>query len=146
MRVAEDLVKFTRLMKQAKKTMEAFGEIVARCSGSLERYMEEGEYPLKAQADGATVSHTSQVWASPQGGDHARLTAVLDDLGLDWLKPGTVNSQTLSSYVREHLDPDKSLDLETRIANGHPDNGKLPPELVSVLKISDPAKIKVTGA
>ena len=59
--------------------------------------------------DGTTVYVHRQTWAKPAGGDHPTLAAALKELGMPELAKETVNSQTLSAYVRELESVDEPL-------------------------------------
>ena len=139
MGVSHQLVEMTRQMNRLDTASVILLDRVKKCKQMLMDAMEVGAFPTNARIDGATVYHSSQVWASPLDGDHDALTHVLSELGLYEYVPHTVNSQSLSAYVREHLDEDETKDLEERLAT-------LDPRLRSALKITDKQQIKVTGA
>ena len=53
--------------------------------------------------DGYTVYLTAQLWASPQGGDYERACDALIEAGLGEFVGRRFNTQTVSSWVREHI-------------------------------------------
>lgn len=87
---------------------------------------------------GTGIHVQSQLWASAK--DHAALTRVLNDLGLTEYTPKTVNSHSLSAYVREFLDSDGELVIQSA---EHPEG--IPQKLVDQLKISTVSQVKPTG-
>lgn len=109
----------------------------------LLEFIEKGEFPSKSRVNGATVYLKSQVWAGPDEGDHESLTNVLSDLGLVEYLPSKVNTQSLSAFVREHLDPDETLELSERLASPNPK--PLDPKLLAALKITDRISVGVNG-
>lgn len=135
-RALVDLRKQLRRLEDAVSTLE---ERVAKCNAIIEHYMEEGEFPFSSSVDGATVYRSVTIRASAKNKDHERLTAVLDELGLVEYLPKTVNANTISGYVREHLDPDESKSLDERLAT-------LDPRLRDALNIYEDVKVKVVGA
>lgn len=97
---------------------------------------------------GGGIHLERMLWAGPADKDHAALTAVLDELGLDEYKPSKVNSQSLSAFIREHLDPARIRDgrvltIEERLLSEDPK--PLDPKLLAALKVSEKRTVKVTG-
>jgi hypothetical protein len=83
-----------------------------------------------------TLAVKSQWWASPKDGDHARLAATLEALGMHEYLPSTVNSQKISGYVRDYIDDVNGLKVGG-------DDG-LDPQLAEVLKVSERVSISCT--
>lgn len=138
MEVAEALVGVERQIDALEAQLAPLNERAKKLKARVLQHMEDGEWPDNARVSGATVYLHTQVWAGPLLG-HDDLTAVLNDLGLFEYTPKTVNSQSLSAFVREHDTGDKTASLEERFAS-------LDPELKSALKISEKITVKVTGA
>jgi hypothetical protein len=144
------------LLQRKKKALEAAltttQEELVIASDLLLTSVEGGSFPESARVEDATVFLFRQVWASPASGpdgkaDHDRLTAVLDVLGLDEYKPSTVNTQSLSAYVREEIkkapafdDGGNVLTLEQRARK------VLPSSLVDALRITEKREMRVNGA
>lgn len=110
---------------------------------SLLEDMIEGRFPESSTIDGASVHTRRRVFFGPAEG-HAQLAAVLKDLGEDELLPSTVNSQRLSSFVREHLDPDEKLSIKDRLLSPNPK--PLDPRLLEAIKINEKLDVVATGA
>jgi hypothetical protein len=136
---AKAMVAFTRLRKRIDSAAGRLDEHIKKCNKRVQDAIENGEYPESVKIDGAAVFRSKQVWASPLDGDHARLTAVLEDLGLREYLPKTVNSQSLSGYIRGELDENEELPLEQRVES-------IDPRLREVLKITEKATVKINGA
>jgi hypothetical protein len=83
---------------------------------------------------GSSIYTRGEIWASPLEGNHARLTEVLRGLGTGWehLLPTNVNSQTLSGIVRGAYNEDT-------------DSFDLPPDLLTVLKITKKTRVVSNG-
>lgn len=144
------------LLQRKKKALETMiGDVDAELKtigAQLQVFVENGDWPESSRVDDATVFLFRQVWASPAPGadgkaDHDKLTAVLDVLGLDEYKPSTVNTQSLSAYVREEIkkapvfdDDGKVLSLEQRARR------VLPASLVDALNITEKREMRVNGA
>jgi hypothetical protein len=106
--------------------------------------VEDGRLPESFRCDGKNVHLHRQVWAGPINGDHKALAAVLAELGLIEYLPSTVNSQKISAFVREHIDPDnKHLELRDRLLSAEP--VAIDPRLLDVLKITEKRDIRVTA-
>lgn len=139
-------------VKRRRKAIKAEDAALASRSAELEdvvaRLMEAGKLSLSFKADGASVFQKYEVWAgapdSPDGGkDHARLTTVLKNLGLVEYLPTTVNTQSLSAYIRDHLTdtPEERLKpLMQRLQEGG-----VPQELLDVIKLSEKHPINANG-
>lgn len=156
MQLAKELVGLERRRKAAKSDLADIEADIKVAKLTLRDYMENEQFPMSSKVDGASVFHRTQIWAGPAevlidgqpAKDHARLTRALISLGLDDLAPKTVNSQTLSSYVREEIDKvprldvdtGELLDLEQRAARA------LPPVLFDALKITEKHEAVVNGA
>ncbi len=147
MDLARRRVALQRKKKALERMLEDVTSDLAACTQALQPFMENGDFPEKSTVDEATVFLFRQIWASPVGGDHDRLTAVLDALGLDEYKPSTVNTQSLSAYVREEIkkapvfdDDGNLLTLEQRARR------VLPQALVDALNITEKRDVRVNGA
>lgn len=98
---------------------------------------EQGKLPHSFKHRQGSIYLHTQVWASAKNKDHEKLTDVLKSLGLIEFLPKTVNSQSLSAYVREFRDELGQVKI------GGSDG--LPQELADVLSISERASVRATG-
>ena len=98
---------------------------------------EQGRLPHSFKHDRGTIYLHTQMWASAKNKDHEAVSRVLESLGLYEFLPKTVNSQSLSAYVREFRDELGQIKI------GGPDG--LPEELANVLNISERASVRATG-
>lgn len=89
---------------------------------------------------GASVFTSDETWASPRDGDHQRLARVLESLGMTELLPKSVNSQSLSGWVREFRNELGEVVIQDE---EHPEG--LPREVADVLKITQRTRVKVNG-
>lgn len=152
MELAAHRVLLQRKKKALEAALAATQEELGIAGGLLLTSVDGGAFPESSRVEDATVFLFRQVWASPADGangkaDHDRLTAVLDVLGLDEYKPSTVNTQSLSAYVREEIkkapvfdDEGKVLTLEQRARR------VLPSSLVDALRITEKREMRVNGA
>lgn len=158
MEAAKELVQQHREKKRLERELATVTTKIAALSKGEVLYAIDGEdFPESSRVDGASVFLWTQVWASPaktavndkgeEAADHDHLTAVLDGLGLHHLKPSTVNTQSLSAYVREQVDnapffddDGNALDLEARARL------VLPASLVDALNLTMKREVHVNGA
>lgn len=138
MQKASRLVGIRRQIKGLDAEVTDLKKDAAALEAELLVHMENGEFPTNARIDGATVSIKRQVWAGPKNGDHKVLAQVLYDLGLTEYVPKTVNTQSLSGYIREQLDDDKLKAIEDRLNN-------LDPRLRDVLNVTERVSIQANG-
>lgn len=113
-------------------------------------HMQAGRWPLSGKVNGANLHHKYEVWASPvkddlNKPDHGALVAVLEALDMTEYLPKTVNSQSLSGYVRDHLhdedsDEVKAMPIDQRLIH----NG-FPRTLLDVLHITEKDVINANG-
>jgi hypothetical protein len=94
--------------------------------------MEDGKLSTSFKCGKSNIHLHTQVWASPKE-SHDNLTDVLRELGMDEYLPRTVNTHSISAFVREHIDPDSQEVVG------------LPPELEAALKITHKMSVRVTG-
>ena len=148
--------RLVHLHREKKRLNEELGTVQAEITlldkGEMLMAIDAENFPSSAKVDGASVFLWTQIWASPAKGeddeaDHARLTAVLDGLGLHHLMPSNVNTQSLSAYVREQIDnaplfndDGEALDLEARARL------VLPASLVDALNLTMKREVHVNGA
>lgn len=144
MQDATELVKLEQEVGALELSVATKKERIAILKKRIETAIEEGEFPSSSHVSGAAVFIKRQMWAGPLNGDHAALTKVLHKLDLDRLGPKTVHSGTLSSYVREYLDPDETLPLDERLLSPNP--APIPRELFDALNITEKIDVAVTGA
>ena len=155
MEAAKRLVELHRVRKSLDSELaDIKAEITALSTGEVLMAVDAEAFPSSARVDGASVFLWTQVWASPakadeddSSADHARLTLVLDELGLTHLKPAKVNTQALSAYVSEQIDnapifseDGEALTLEQRAYL------VLPAALVDALHLTEKREVRVTGA
>lgn len=139
MSAANELVSLTRQAKRLEAALGLLSERISSCKLKVQDYMEDDKFPLSSHVQGASVHYESTVRASARDKDHERLTRTLEHLGLFEFTPKTVNANTISGYIREHIDPDKTKPLEERLEY-------FPKELLDALSIYEDNKVKVTGA
>ena len=140
------------LAADAKKVQAEINRISMGDDSELVLAIFADDFQESSRVDGASVFLWRQIWASPAKdddgeADHARLTAVLDGLGLDHLRPDKVNTQSLSAYVREQIedapifnDDGEALTLEQRA------RAVLDGSLVDALNLTEKREVHVTGA
>lgn len=146
-----DLARRRVLLQRKKKALESalddVNEQIKACGPQLQTFVENGDFPESASVEDATVFLFRQVWASPLGGNHDHLTAVLDALDLHEYKPSKVNSQSLSAYVREELKKAPVFDDEGRVLSlDQRARMVLPQSLVDALNITEKREMRVNGA
>jgi hypothetical protein len=138
------------LIQDALDTLSAIeGDLEDRLAirkAQIELAIENDDLPDGFKAGGRTFYDSAQLWAGPAHGDngkpdHAALSEVLEDLGLVEYLPSTVNSQSFSAYVREHLDPDRTKPLQERLLNDTPK--PLDPRLWAAISATEKRSIKL---
>lgn len=140
---ARELVQVQRDINGAEITLADLKERRDKLKAQVQADIEEDRLPESSTVSGASVHIKRQVWSGPAV-DHAALTAVLKKLRLTELMPSTVHSGQLSSFVREHLDPDETMTLEERLLS--PEPKALDPRLYAALKVTEKIEVGVTGA
>ncbi len=133
MEVARRYVSLTRQKRNLDSELRSLKESLDVVESELLELIENEQIPASFTLDGARVFTREQLWASPKDGDHGALAHVLNQLGLREYLPRTVNSHSISAYVREHID------AETGEIVG------LAPELEAQLKITRQVKAVVNG-
>lgn len=134
MEVAKEHVKETRRKRDLDADLRAVNKNIERLDERLQELILAEELPVSFKCDGASVYTREQLWASAKDGDHDALTVVLRELGLREYLPRTVNSQSLSAYVRE------SYDYETGEFSDEID-----PRLLEALNVTIKTKVVVNG-
>lgn len=134
LQVADKYVTLTRRKRSLEADLRTVKAQLEDLQQSVLDLMEAGELPEKFGHEGASVFTREDVWASPANGDHAALSEVLRQLGMVEYLPKSVNSQSLSAFVREHKNE-----------AGEFDPTLIDPQLLAVLKISKTTKAIVTG-
>lgn len=152
MQLAEKRVLLQRRKKALETALDDVQSQINAIGPQLLTFVDTGNFPESSRVEDATVFLFTQVWAGPAKGpdnkpDHDRLTAVLDGLELHEYKPSTVNTQSLSAYIREEIkkapvfdDDGKVLSLEQRARR------VLPASLVDALNITEKREMRVNGA
>ena len=121
-----DLVELDRARKRLKAELaevETARKVLE--ATILDEWERTGTSSIKV--DGITIYLSSQRWVKPKDGDRQAVVKVLEVLGMTEMI--NFNSQTLSSYVREILDTDQVI----------------PPELETVIEVTEDFKIKTRG-
>lgn len=126
--------------KDLKQRLLEVRESMKKYEARLIDHMENERIPESFRLGKASVFTREETWASAKDGDHANLVTVLESLGMRDLLPKTVNSQSLSGYVREFRDEDG----EVVIASEDNPEG-LHPDLAAALNITRKTKVIVTG-
>lgn len=118
MEVAKEHVAETRRKRALESDLRKANNNIEKLDERLQELIENEELPASFKCDGASVYTRDQLWASAKDGDHAALVEVLKTLGLRDYLPKTVNSQSLSAYVREDYNYETgefSDELDTRL-------------------------------
>lgn len=111
MELAAELVNKTREKRDLDARLDAVKKEIAGLEARILDAMEAGDLPMSFKLGRSTVFYRSDVRASAK--DHAQLTEVLKSLGLTEYLPKTVNSNSISAYVREHInDEGEIVDLD----------------------------------
>lgn len=144
--MAKELVALRSEKKDLERRIDTeLNPKIARREKYIEEAMLDERFSIKSSVSGKTVYLQQQVWASVPKSNVPIVTRIFDDYGLDEYKPSSVNSQSFSAFVRERLDPDESLPIEERLANGHPEHGKVPTELLPYINVTEKNTVKVNG-
>lgn len=143
MRKSERLVQVQRKLNTLGAQIKRLEDEKDSLQASLLEDMIEGRFPESSNIDGASVHTRRRVFFGPAEG-HAELAAVLAEIGEDELLPSTVNSQRLSSFVREHLDPDERLSIKDRLLSPNPK--PIDPRLLAAIRINEKLDVVATGA
>lgn len=127
-------------VKAAKRELQAAEKELKPLQEQMLQLIEDGRLPESFKFGNGSIYTQSQIWASPKDGDHANLTNVLESLGLVEYLPQTVNSQSLSSYVREFRNDYGEIIVQS---DEHPEG--LPKVLADALNITEKVSLKATG-
>lgn len=133
MEVAEAFQQATKREKQAKAELADATAELRKLEQKMIELIVDGKLPESFKLNGKPIYTREEIWASPKGKDHKALAKVLKDLGLVEFLPQTVNSQTISGYVREFKDK------ETGELVG------IPEELLAVLNITRKSRCIASG-
>lgn len=117
MEIADNLVTLTREKRQHETEVNRLKKEIEHAQTALLQAMEDGKIPTSFRhKSGVAVFLRTETRASAV--DHMVVAEILRELGLVELLPKTVNSQTLSAYVREHINEDTGEieDLDPRLA------------------------------
>jgi hypothetical protein len=144
--VAEKFKEASRRVKTAQSELARAQEDLAPWKSRMLDLIENGELPKSFTPNsGGNIHMTSQLWASPKEGNHDRLTQVLQSLGLKEYLPKTVNSQSLSAYVREFRDELGQVKIGTVGPDGQLSTDGLDPRLADILNLTEKFDVKATG-
>lgn len=132
MDVAKRYVQLTRKKKELDREIAGVKKELEALEPEVLDLIEQEKLPSSFKLDGASVFTREDIWASPKDGDHAALALVLADIGLTEYLPRTVNSHSISAYVREHRNDEGEI-------------VGLDPRLEAQLKISRKVKAVVNG-
>jgi hypothetical protein len=153
MQAAERLVLLERQRKAKAEALDTIEAEQKKIKARLMQAMEDGEFQSSSRVAGATVFLRTEIWAGApkvrdergkEVTDHRPLIAALEAAGLRHLLPRTVNTRTLTSYVKECLDEaevDALASLEERIAAS-----TLPDVLKDVVTVTEKHDIRINGA
>lgn len=146
MQVAALFEDLSRAADKLKKALEKLGDQLEKTNELLLDLIIEEKLPSSfKRPSGANIHTQSQLWASAKGRNHAAVASVLRELAVDderyaALLPKTVNSHSLSAYVREHLDENGEVVVQS---DEHPDG--IPQALLDVLNVKTVSTAKITG-
>jgi hypothetical protein len=133
----EDL---SRQAKEVKKTLDKLTKKADKTGSLILDLIIEEKLPGSfKRPSGANIHTQSQLWASAK--DHAHLARVLESLGKFELLPKTVNSHSLSAYVREFVD-DETGEIVVQ-SDEHPEG--IPQELLDALNVNTKTVTKIVG-
>lgn len=104
MQVAEAFQAASRKVKLLTADLKEARSEMARLEGRMLGLVEEGKLPESFRLNGSPIYTREEIWASPADGNHEAVAAVLLSLGLVEYLPRTVNSQSISGYIREFKD------------------------------------------
>lgn len=140
MAVASEFQEANREVKDLQVQLNNAKKRLTTLESRMVDLIADGKLPTSFALGKGNIHLRSEMWASPKGGDHETLTTVLSELGLYEYLPRTVNSQSLSAYIREFRDELGEIVLKS---DEHPDG--LPVELASVLNIVTTPRVRATG-
>lgn len=132
MEVAEAFRVASKRVKDAKKELKDASTDAAKLEQRMLDLIENGKLPASFAHNGASIYTREEIWASPLDGNHERLTGVLESLGLMEYLPRTVNSQSISGYIREFKNDEGEL-------------VGIPEELAAVLNITKKSRCIAAG-
>lgn len=133
MDIANQFQEVSRRTKRLKKELADATAEQKKLEGQMLQLIEDGRLPESFKLNGNPIFTREDLWASPLDGDHSRLVDVLKELGLVEYLPSSVNSQSISAYVRGFRD------VETGEIVG------LPEQLAAALKITKTPRVIATG-
>lgn len=144
---ARRFVEIKRRRKQIKEEDDALKLEEAELSDLLLEHIANGDLPHRGSFDGATVSPRTEIRASAV--DHDQLAAALRIEGRTDLLPRTINSNSLSGYVREQIkewckeqgispEQARTIDLEERLSH-------IDPDLRRLMNVTEEIKMQATG-
>lgn len=140
MEVATEFQAADRLVKNLKAELKDASAKLAKLESRMVDLIADGKLPSSFKLGKGNIHLRHEMWASPKDGDHPRLSEVLADLKLYEYLPRTVNSQSLSAFVREFRDEIGEVQIQSE---DHPDG--LPQELADVLNITNTPRVRATG-
>lgn len=140
MEVAARYYEADALVKLAKRELAAAERVLKPLQEQMLQLIENGKLPASFKHAQGSIYTQTQLWASPKDGDHKRLSDVLESLGLVEYLPQTVNSQSISGFVREFRNELGEVVVQDE---DHPEG--LPKELADVLNISERTTVKASG-
>lgn len=140
MEVANLYYEADAVVKSAKRQLADAEKRLKPLQEQMLQLIEDGKLPTSFKFGRGSIYTQSQLWASPKDGDHERLSNVLESLGLVEFLPKTVNSQSISGFVREFRNELGEIVVQSE---EHPDG--LPVPLAEVLNISERTSVKASG-
>ena len=137
----DKLRKYVTLTAQKRELMAELDEL-RECMDVLEAELVEAfadEGIQNVNLDGHTVYLQSQLWAGPVEGDYERACDALDACGLSEFVGRRFNSNTLSAWVREHVQTE---------GGNYPENIEeaLPVALAGAIKVDRKWSVRVRKA
>lgn len=133
MEVAEAFQQASKEVKRLKKDLSDAQVELRKREAQMIELIEGGKLPESFKLNDKPIYTREDIWASAKNGDHDALVAVLNKLGLTEYLPKTVNSQSISGFVRGFKDED------TGELVGIPD------ELLAVLNITKTPRVIASG-
>lgn len=133
MEVAEAFQQASKRVKDAKSELAKAQTEVRKLEAQMVELIEARKLPASFQLNGKPIYTREDIWASAKDGDHDALVVVLKTLGYTEYLPRTVNSQSISGFVRGFKDDD---------------TGELvgiPEELQAVLNITKTPRVIASG-
>lgn len=132
MEIAEAFRIASKRVKDAKMELKDANVELGKLESVMLDLIENEKLPASFSHNGASIYTREEIWASAKDKDHAAVVAVLESLGLVEYLPQTVNSQSLSGYIREFKDESGEL-------------VGIPEELLAVLKITKKPRVIAAG-